>query len=56
MSVSVTVKYKFRAKGHKNFDTGTCSVTAPAKTESAIIAAMKQQHPYMEEVILLEIK
>lgn len=56
MSVQVHVEYKFRAKGHSGFTTGSCSVTALARTESAIIAALKQQHKYMDEIIILKVK
>lgn len=52
--ITVRVTYKYGAKGQK--PTGTrpsASIQAEAKTESAVLAALRRMHPTYWEIIIL---
>lgn len=54
--IAVIVKYKYGAKGQKPFVTiQSESIQAEAKTESAVMAALKKKWP-SREIVLLGIK
>ena len=55
--VRVVVTYKYGPKGQNpNVTRPSESVMAEAKTESAVLAALRKVHPAYGEIVVLEIK
>lgn len=55
--ITVCVSYKYGAKGQK--PTGARpseSIQAEAKTESAVLAALRRMHPTYGDIIILKIE
>jgi hypothetical protein len=55
--ITLRVTYKYGAKGQK--PTGTRpseSIQAEAKTESAVLAALRQRYPTYGEIVILKIE
>lgn len=55
--ITVRVTYKYGAKGQKPTVTRPSeSIQAEAKTESAVLAALRRMHPTYGEIIILKIE
>lgn len=55
--VRVVVTYKYGSKGQKPSTTRPSEgLMADAKTESAVMAALRKAHPTYGDIIILEIK
>jgi hypothetical protein len=55
--INVRVTYKYGAKGQKPSATRPSEgLMVEAKTESAVLAALRRKHPTYEEIIILKIE
>lgn len=53
--VNVKVRFKYGAKGQRPSVTTSTSIACEAKTESAVMTALRRKYPNYGEIIILEI-